>query len=226
MNRTAMPKGENTMIKAAHLYYDLLNLYGDSGNLKALTHHLKERGVNVTVDRFALGESFHPEDYDFVYLGSGTEHNLLLALDDMGGLQKEFADYKKNGGILLATGNSLELFGKEIHSGEKVYKALGLFDFTVSHGERIVRDVCVPCELTENKLLGFENHSGRISSSEPILVDDHFYLTYLIGPVLVRNPQLNEFFIQMLLTKQHETSTKAPDYTLEQKAYEVFTASL
>ena len=213
------------MIKAAHLYYDLLNLYGDSGNLKALTCHLKECGVSVTVDRFALGDRYDPEEYDFLYIGSGTQHNLLLALDDIVGYRKELQAYQQNGGILLATGNSLELFGKEILTNETVREALGLFDFTVTQGERVVRDVCVPCELVENDLLGFENHSGSIPAQQPILVSGNFYLTYLIGPLLVRNPQLNDYFIQKLLEKGNETPSKASDYSLEQKAYEVFLAT-
>ena len=32
-----------------YLYYDLLNLYGDSGNMKTLLYHLEEQGIKVTV---------------------------------------------------------------------------------------------------------------------------------------------------------------------------------
>ena len=43
-----------------YLYHDLMNLYGDSGNVKALTYHLKEQGAEVEVRTFTVGD---PKDF-------------------------------------------------------------------------------------------------------------------------------------------------------------------
>ena len=214
------------MIKAAHLYADLMNLYGDTGNMKALACHLREAGIELSVDHLSLGDSIRFEDYDFLYIGSGTEQNLLLALDDLLSHREELTTYHQNGGMLLATGNSMELFGKQITVGETVREALGIADFTVTYGSRVVRDVCVPCKLTEQELIGFENHSGTVSADGSILVNGNFYLTYIIGPLLVRNPQFTDYLIRQLAERTGETITAKPDHTLEQKAYEVFRASM
>lgn len=214
------------MIKAAHLYYDLMNLYGDSGNMKALACHIKEAGADFTVDELCLGEKPDFSEYDIVYIGSGTEHNLMLALDDIMGYKKELEQYKADGGILLATGNSIELFGRQIKTASVTKEALGIFGFTAEYGERVVRDVCAKCALTDKELIGFENHAGSIGTNEAVLSDEGFYLTYIIGPVLVRNPQLSDFFIRKLLEKKNEKTASRPDYRLEEKAYEVFRASM
>ena len=46
------------MIKIAHLYPDMLNLYGDRGNIIALTKRMELRGISTQVDRITMGKSF------------------------------------------------------------------------------------------------------------------------------------------------------------------------
>lgn len=220
-------KEETKMIKAAQLYYDLLNLYGDSGNMKALSFHLKQSGVELTEDRLSLGESLKLTDYDFLCIGSGTEHNLLLALDDLLAYREELDSFRENGGVLLATGNSIELFGRSITIDGHKREALGLFDYEVSYGERIVRDVCTPCTLISQELIGFENHSGHIESKEVIIRDKGFLMTYLIGPLLVRNPLLNRWLIELLCEKTGDKPDYSRlDYSLEEEAYKAFRDSM
>ena len=215
------------MIKAAQLYYDLLNLYGDSGNMKALSFHLKQAGVEITEDRFSLGERPAFPDYDILCIGSGTEHNLLLALDDILTYREELKSFRENGGILLATGNSIELFGKSVTIDGHKKEALGLFDYEVNYGERIVRDVCASCPLVSEEVIGFENHSGHISNEEVIIRDNGFIMTYLIGPLLARNPLLNRWLIELLCEKTGDKpDTSKLDYSLEEEAYKVFKASM
>ena len=38
------------MIRIAHLYYDLMNLYGDNGNIKAIKYQLENQGIKTIVD--------------------------------------------------------------------------------------------------------------------------------------------------------------------------------
>ena len=45
------------MIKILHLYYDLLNLYGDNGNVKVLEYHMKSSGIQTETVRHSLGET-------------------------------------------------------------------------------------------------------------------------------------------------------------------------
>ena len=37
-------------INILHLYYNLMNLYGDSGNIKAIIYSLAKQNVNTIVD--------------------------------------------------------------------------------------------------------------------------------------------------------------------------------
>ena len=53
-------------ITIAHLYYDLLNLYGENGNIKALKKQLENQGVSVTVLSLSIEDELHFDDYDMV----------------------------------------------------------------------------------------------------------------------------------------------------------------
>ena len=199
------------MIKIANIYYDLLNLYGDTGNAKALVHHLRETGAEVQLDNIRFRDKINFSDYSVVFIGSGTEKNLQLALSDILQYKNDILEYKKNGGFLIATGNSIELFGKS---------ALEIFDYTVTYqSERTVRDVNVKTPLFDTNIIGFENHKGTIDRDEKIIIEDNFILTYTIGPLLVRNPKLTDHLITKLLENTDLSPSKA-DYTFEEKAYE------
>ncbi len=205
------------MIKIANLYDDLLNLYGDSGNCKALAFHLRETGEEVQLDRLRYGDKLSFADYDICIIGSGTEQNLYLALHDLMPCKEELSQYKNNGGFLLATGNSIELFGRSVNCKP----ALGLFDYTATYQEeRIVRDVCLKSSLVDDDIIGFENHKGTLDREESLILEDNFLLTYTIGPLLVRNPKLTDCLIRKLLANSDRDPSKA-DYTLEQQAYEL-----
>ena len=41
-------------ISIGYLYYDLLNLYGDSGNIKTLKYHLEEQGIKVDIKNISI----------------------------------------------------------------------------------------------------------------------------------------------------------------------------
>ena len=199
------------MIKIANIYYDLLNLYGDTGNCKALAYHLRETGEQVAVDNIKFGDKINFCDYNVIFIGSGTENNLKLALDDIIKYKNDIIEYKSKGGFLIATGNSIELFGKS---------ALEIFNYTVTYNdERIVRDVCMKTPLFDFEIIGFENHRGTIDSDEKIIFDDNFILTYTIGPLLVRNPKLTDYIIKKLPLNSDSDTSKI-NYTFEEKAYE------
>lgn len=194
-----------------YLYHDLMNLYGDSGNVKALTYHLKEQGAEVEVRTFTVGDSKDFKDCDMLYIGSGTERALDLALQDMKKDMDPFTEFIEQGKPVLATGNSLELFGKD---------CIGVFDYDPEHTGRIVKDVHTKCPLTEKDIIGFENHAGHIEGMGDFIIEGEFLGTYIIGPILVRNPELCRYFVHKLIDgKDPAHNYLNEDYAYEEEAY-------
>lgn len=208
-------------ITIGYLYFDLLNLYGDSGNIKTLEYHLKEQGIKVDIKYISLGDKIDFENIDLIYIGSGTNDNLLIALEDIKKHKKELEKYIKDNKFILSTGNSIELFGNYIVSSKKI-KTLGIFDYVSMYSKRTVKDVNIKSNIIEDKIIGFENHNGNILTfDEDIIRIDNFYGTYIIGPLLVRNPKFCSYFIKELITsKDKDFKFKEENYKLDELAYE------
>lgn len=207
-------------ITIGYLYSDLLNLYGDDGNIKALKYHLEEQDVKVEIKYMTIGDKKDFKDVDFLYIGSGTEANIFLALNDLKDDKDKIKEYLDDNKILLSTGNSIELFGNYIITGKKI-KALGLIDYVCMHQDRIVRDIKYKTNLVNDAVIGFENHDGKnLSMNEDFFNEGSFYGGYVIGPILVRNPELCSLFVHKLIdSKEKDFEYKDEDYEYEKEAY-------
>jgi len=145
-------------VKILHLFPKLLSLYGEYGNIAVLKAALG----NCTVTECEDGNADF-ENYDFIYIGSGTEDNLMVALERLlPHAERIAASVRKS--IWLATGNALALFGKTL-AGKP---ALGIFGYeTLIDDKRYLGDV-----LTEGspETLGFINTSCRYQGIENSLL--------------------------------------------------------
>ena len=217
-------------LNIAYLYYDLLNLYGENGNILALINHITHQDIKVNIDYISLGDKINFKKYDLVYIGSGTDNNLLLALEDLKKYKDDIKDYIENNNFLLSTGNSIELFGSYIFNKKKI-ECLNIFDYYTSYEEnRIVKDVKYKCKISKDYIIGFENHKGKTVANENnfLYKDDEkegimyksFIGTYVIGPLLIRNPKFCEHYIKTLInTKNNKFKFKKFDFELEKQAY-------
>ena len=166
MNDSMNKKNEARIL---HLYYDLMNLYGDWANVAALVRALNTRGAGSAVGYKSVGDEVNFDEYDFVYIGSGTERSQRACMRDMERHRQALTGRINAGMHVLATGNSHELFGFAVtEPGGEKYDALGLLDFeTVQLDSRVTGDcVCkVPerlklAESVPDRLIGFINRAG------------------------------------------------------------------
>lgn len=230
-------------IKIAHLYYDLMNLYGESGNVKALKYQLEKQSIKVSVKFLTLDDELDFDSYDVIYIGSGTENNQKIVLNDLLKYKKDIEKAIEDGKYFICTGNSIELFGKNIvDSKENEYKALNIFDYSSKQENfRIVDEVLFKCDLIDKLILGFQNQSGIIKSDMLNLFSvekgtgsypgskkegikyNNFFGTYVIGPILIRNPEILKYFVRnIILSKDKKFKFKKFNLKLEEEAYHNF----
>ncbi len=238
-----MEEGEwDMVIKIAHLYYDLMNLYGEYGNLKILEHHLKEMNQEVIVDKVTVGDSYSLSDYDFIYMGSGTEKNQLVVLQDFILHKEELKKYIDSNKFALFTGNSLELLGSKVAS----QNALGVLNFHVTRvKERQTADVILKSDVFSHKVVGFINKMAEITNNSNPLFKVEFgigenangdyegihykncYGTYVLGPLLVRNPYFLQDLIKgICLHKNKDFVYEPKEYANDVAGYELVLAEL
>lgn len=223
-------------IKLLHLYYDIMNLYGEYGNIKILEEHLKDQGFNVIVEKKTVNEEINLEQYDFIYIGSGTEKNQDIILKD---IQRYKDNLKKaiEEKVILLTGNSYEILGKHINKKE----ALDIFDFEVQSAEnRITSDIIAKSDVFENKIVGFVNCMNYIENNRMPLFKIEFGVgqnkeskeegiiykdligTHLIGPILIRNPEILKKIIEKIcLKKDKDFNYNEIEYIDEERGYEL-----
>lgn len=218
-------------ITIGHLYYDLMNLYGEIGNIKVLTYHLKNQGIKVNIKNLSIDDDINFDELDLIYIGSGTNNNQLLVLNDILKYKEDIHKYYNDNKFFLITGNAIELFGEQIIDiDNNVHEGLKLFDYyTKENKKRIVNEVYIPSLFTKENILGFNNHFGsiykdNIKLDNDFIFNNNFYGTYTLG-LLPRNPSFTKYFIkQLIINKNKKFKIKDFNFKLDKKAYTDFIA--
>ena len=151
------------MIKIAHLYPDMLNLYGDRGNIIALTKRMELRGISTQVDRITMGKSFNADDYDILFIGGGQDFEQDVLLEDLKkGKDKEIKRAVDSGKVMLAICGGYQMLGKYYKTYDgKMLEYIGALDFyTEGKEERMIGNFAYKTK-EGIEVVGFENHSGR-----------------------------------------------------------------
>lgn len=225
-------------MRILHLYHDIMNLYGEYANVSALKRMLEKNDVPCEVDTLSVEDTLQLMEYDFIYVGSGTESNQKYVLEHLKSYKDDLKNYMNAGKILFMTGNSFEIMGKELKDAKgKVYEGLGIFEFSTAEQERIrnTSDAVFAMEGQDKLLVGFINKCSTCMGIETPLFQVkmglgneengttegirflNFFGTHLTGPILIKNPYFLQSLAETLCEKEMNT-----DYLIYEKAgYEV-----
>ena len=153
--------------KILHLFPRLLSLYGEYGNVAVLEKVMKESGHSVSVTGWENG-NLDLTGYDFIYIGSGTEDNLLEAVKRLAPHADAIAASIAGGQQWLATGNAMTLFGRTISCRGTESQGLGCFGYTteINENKRFLGDI-VTKPLFGAACIGFVNTSCIYRGVEP-----------------------------------------------------------
>jgi len=210
------------------LYPDLMNIYGERGNILTLVKRAEWRGLEASVLELGRGSTDQMDDVDVFFFGGGQDREQALIYDDLrefkqDSLQRAVGD----GAQVLAVCGGYQLLGHyyQTADGER-YDGIGLIDVRTEAGKkRFIGDVVVRTEiegLTPSTLVGFENHSGRTflgSGAKPLgrviegkgnngsdrtegCVQGGIIGTYMHGSLLPKNPHLADHLIAGALRRR------------------------
>lgn len=229
------------IIRIAHLYPDMLNLYGDRGNIIALTERMKARQIEVHTDAITMGKGFNADDYDILFIGGGQDFEQDVLLDDLKkGKDTEINKAIHNGTVMLAICGGYQMLGKYYKTYDgKMLEYMGALDFyTEGKKERMIGNYAYKTK-EGIEVVGFENHSGRTylgKGVEPLgkmikgfgnngedgtegVRFKNTFGTYSHGPVLPKNPDFADLLISKAIENKYGKSDLAPlDDSLEAKA--------
>jgi len=214
-----------------HLYPELLNLYGDSGNVAVLASRAQWRGIEVEVARIEHGHGVDFTQADIVFLGGGPDREQRLASDALMELSDGLRDFVEDDGVLLAICGGYQILGHEWLLGGDTVPGLGILDIVTKRApggshNRLVGNIALHSPIAQAPVIGYENHAGRTflgPECTPFgrVIDRHGFGnndddctdgvryrnvigTYLHGPLLSKNPEVADYLIDTALKRQAE----------------------
>ncbi len=171
---------EEKSIKILYLYPDMLELYGDYGNIQVLKYRIESRGYKAIIDRYSIGDvAPNFNDYDIVFAGGGADNEQSILAEDLVKYKENIKEAVNNGVFFLLICGAYQLFGKYYKGVEgNIIPGLEVFDYyTVANSDRKKRcigNIVIDANLkssnndtdsseskTKTKVIGFENHGGQ-----------------------------------------------------------------
>ena len=151
-----------------HLYPDLLNLYGDRGNIQCLKMRLLWRGIDAEVVEYNLGDRIDFSKMDIVLLGGGSDREQMIVCQKLQEIRKDFVDYVEDNGVVIAVCGGYQLLGHHYNTSDGNMEGLHLVDLSTEQGSpRLISNVVLESPLFPYPITGFENHGGRTHLGEP-----------------------------------------------------------
>lgn len=210
-------------LTVGHLYPDLLNLYGDRGNIQCLMKRCQWRGIEAETIAFEMAETIDFSKLDLVLLGGGSDREQMLVNDELKKIQADFKAYVEDYGVVIAICGGYQLLGKYYKTDQGTITGLDLVDLYTEQGSpRLIDNIVLQSDLFEMPIVGFENHGGRtyINDNKPLgkvlygsgndgksgyegVVYKNVIGTYLHGPLLPKNPQITDYLITKALERKY-----------------------
>ncbi|CAM2792699.1 type 1 glutamine amidotransferase [Fructilactobacillus fructivorans] len=227
-------------IRVAHLYGDLMNTYGDIGNILSLRYYAKQIGVEVTSNVVSLEEDFNADDYDFMVFGGGQDFEQTIVSKDIQTKKDEIKRFIEQGKPVIAICGGFQLLGNYyVAANGKKLPGIGALDHYTDamKDNRFIGNIEIQNEQTKEKYHGFENHAGvtYLGPSERALgkvikghgnngkdgtegaIYKNTVCTYFHGPILARNGNLAKRMMFHALEKKYPET----DFTSEKPKVKV-----
>jgi len=228
-----------------HLYPDLLNLYGDIGNLTTLSQRLLWRGIQVQQQQLLLGEQLNLDRADIVLIGGGEGLLWERTLENLAANAATLRQGVAAGLVVLGINEGYQLLGEYYQTLEgRRLPMMGVIPcYTQEAPQRLVVDLRwqATAENSGAEVVGYENHLGRTwllegasawgqvlegqgnngeDGSEGARYKNAFG-SYSHGPLLPKNPALADYLLNLALQRGYPGFQLPPlDDSWEQHAWQ------
>ena len=230
-------------LNICHLYPDILNLYGDRGNIITMKRRLEGRGIKVNIDECSIGQPLNADKYDIFFIGGGQDFEQEVLLRDLSsGKAQDIRTAVEEEKTFLAICGGYQMLGEYYKTWDGVQLdfigAIGVH--TIGAKERMIGNYMFSCEEAGCNIVGFENHSGKTylgSGVRPLgrVLEGsgnngedgtegarykNVFASYSHGCLLPKNPKLADLILQTALERKYGALTlpSLPD-TLETAAH-------
>jgi CobQ-like glutamine amidotransferase family enzyme len=211
------------ILNILHLYSHDMNIYGDLGNVLAITHRAKQHGYEPQVIEYNPGDKF-PDGIDIIVGGGGQDSGQNKIQSDLLEIGPKLCELAENNVPMLMICGLYQLFGKFFKTAEnETIKGIGLLNIeTFAKSERLIGNIVTHSEQFGD-IVGYENHSGQTFLGNNIatlgkviigagnnVVDisegaryKNVIGSYLHGSLLPKNPAITDYLIEQAATNRY-----------------------
>ncbi|PZO95823.1 lipid II isoglutaminyl synthase subunit GatD [Streptococcus halichoeri] len=220
-------------LRIAHLYGNLLNTYGDNGNVLMLKYVAEKLGAGVSVAIVSLEDDFDPDAYEMIFFGGGQDYEQSIVARDLPSKKAAIADFIEQDKVILAICGGFQLLGRYYiqANGVKIDGIGVMGHYTLNQeNNRFIGDIKIHNDEFNETYYGFENHQGRTFLAEdekPLgrliygngnndkdqtegVHYKNVYGSYFHGPILSRNAHLAYRLVTTALRQKY-----GPDIALK-----------
>lgn len=222
-------------LKIAHLYGNLMNTYGDNGNILMLKYVAEKLGARVQIDIVSLEDKFDKDYYDLAFFGGGQDYEQTIVARDLPAKKDSLEEFINHDGVVLAICGGFQLLGQYyIEASGRRIEGLGIMGhYTLNQkNNRYIGDIKIHNDEFDETYYGFENHQGRTFLSEDekplgrIIYGNgnnkkdqsegvHYknvFGSYFHGPILSRNTNLAYRLVTTALKNKYGQDTPLANY--------------
>ena len=231
-------------LKICHMYPDVLNLYGDRGNVMCMTRRLQWRGIETSVTKLPIGAGKSLSGFDLVFIGGGQDFEQEVLLGDLAGAKtKELKSAIEDGLPVLAICGGYQMLGQYYKTWDGAQcDFTGALDlYTIGSKDRMIGNYMFTCDELNCEIVGFENHSGKtylgagVKPMGKVLAGfgnngedgtegaryKNVFGTYSHGSLLPKNPKLADHILRVALERKYGEAELTPlDDSLETAAHD------
>ena len=220
-------------LKICHLYPDVLNLYGDRGNVICMEKRLQWRGIDVVTTGVSIGQPLKASEFDLFFIGGGQDFEQEVLLPDLAsGKTAELKAAVEDGIPVLAICGGYQMLGSYYKTWDgHQCDFTGILDlYTEGAKDRMIGNYAFTCDELGVNVVGFENHSGKTylgSSVKPmgkVLFGNgnngqdgtegarykNVFATYSHGCLLPKNPALAGHILKTALERKYGAAELTP----------------
>ena len=215
-------------LSICHLYPDVLNLYGDTGNIICLKKRLEWRGIETEVTLLPIGAHADFSRFDLFFIGGGQDFEQEVLLTDLhSGKDKEILAAVEDEKVFLCICGGYQMMGQYYltHTGQQCDYIGAVNLHTVGSDVRMIGNYMFRCseESGGSTIVGFENHSGKTYLGEgvsPLGTVLHgfgnngedqtegaryknVFGAYCHGPMLPKNPEFTDLILRTALSRRY-----------------------
>lgn len=222
-------------LNMAHLYGNLLNTYGDNGNLLMLKYLAEKMNIDLTSEVVSIHEPFEADKFDLTFFGGGQDFEQLIVSQDIQDKKADLTRYIESGKVMLAICGGYQLLGHYYMGahGEKIEGIGALDHYTLSQdNNRYIGDIVIHNPEFNETYYGFENHNGRTflgKGERPLgtvqeghgnnnedqsegAIYKNVFCSYFHGPLLASNPILGYRLLKTALTNRYGADLDIPEF--------------